>query len=112
MDASTPLRSLTLARPNGLAMAGPLPEGDPAPLDGMLPEGSAELSANRDFGAYVHVPFCRVRCGYCDFNTYTSTELQGASQSDYIDEVGKEIALAASVMNEARLPPRPLSTVS
>ena len=23
------------------------------------------------FGAYVHVPFCATRCGYCDFNTYT-----------------------------------------
>ena len=27
--------------------------------------------------AYVHVPFCRVRCGYCDFNTYTIPELGG-----------------------------------
>jgi putative oxygen-independent coproporphyrinogen III oxidase len=24
---------------------------------------------------YVHVPFCATRCGYCDFNTYTATEL-------------------------------------
>ena len=24
---------------------------------------------------YVHVPFCASRCGYCDFNTYTATEL-------------------------------------
>jgi len=77
----------------------------------MLPEGSAELSANRDFGAYVHVPFCRVRCGYCDFNTYTSTELQGASQGDYIDEVEREIGLAAAVLGKAGIPARPLSTV-
>lgn len=92
-------------------MAGPLPEGDAAPLDGLLPEGSALVSAGRDFGAYVHVPFCRVRCGYCDFNTYTSTELQGASQSDYIDEVTKEIALAKTVLSAAGISPRPLSTV-
>jgi putative oxygen-independent coproporphyrinogen III oxidase len=25
-------------------------------------------------GIYVHIPFCAVRCGYCDFNTYVSTQ--------------------------------------
>ena len=34
------------------------------------------------FGLYVHVPFCTVRCGYCDFNTYTPGELE---QVDAID---------------------------
>jgi oxygen-independent coproporphyrinogen-3 oxidase len=30
----------------------------------------------RTLSAYVHVPFCASRCGYCDFNTYTAAELQ------------------------------------
>ena len=34
--------------------------------------------AGAPFGFYVHVPFCAVRCGYCDFNTYTADELGGA----------------------------------
>ena len=25
---------------------------------------------------YVHIPYCIKRCGYCDFNTYTPSELQ------------------------------------
>jgi oxygen-independent coproporphyrinogen-3 oxidase len=28
-------------------------------------------------GVYVHVPFCASRCAYCDFNTYTASELRG-----------------------------------
>jgi putative oxygen-independent coproporphyrinogen III oxidase len=30
----------------------------------------------RTLSAYVHIPFCSSRCGYCDFNTYTAAELQ------------------------------------
>ena len=55
-------------------MPSALPLGDPAPADGGLPD--LLPAAHPDFGVYVHVPFCRVRCGYCDFNTYTATELQ------------------------------------
>ena len=50
-------------------MPSTLPLGDPAPSDGLLPSQATDGSAERAFGLYVHIPFCAVRCGYCDFNT-------------------------------------------
>ncbi len=48
------------------------------------------------FGVYVHVPFCSVRCGYCDFNTYTADELgDGATRATYADSAIAEIRRAA-----------------
>ncbi|MFV0458528.1 MAG: radical SAM family heme chaperone HemW [Actinomycetales bacterium] len=91
-----------------------LPDADPAPADGGLPASVADGAADRALGAYVHVPFCVRRCGYCDFNTYTPGEL-GAAQNDlsaaYLSAVHREIDLAATVLDEAELPRRPLSTV-
>lgn len=92
-------------------MPGALPIADPAPLDGLLPAGVAVGAGDRDFGVYLHVPFCRARCGYCDFNTYTSDELRGARRSDYASQAVAEIALAERVMTEAGMPARPVSTV-
>ncbi|HLS92837.1 MAG TPA: radical SAM family heme chaperone HemW [Microbacterium sp.] len=81
-------------------MAGALPIGDPAPPDGRLPD-EIRPSDDTDFGVYLHVPFCRVRCGYCDFNTYTATELRGARQDQYADTLLGEIRLAREVLGEA-----------
>lgn len=92
-------------------MAGPLPIGDPAPADGSLPAQSIIGAAERTIHAYVHIPFCKVRCGYCDFNTYTASELDGAKQSDYTDILIAEIELSAQVIADAGLPKRKLSTV-
>ena len=92
-------------------MAGPLPIGDPAPADGKLPEQSRIGAGERSFHAYVHIPFCKVRCGYCDFNTYTASELEGAKQSDYTDVLISEILLSAKVLEMSGLPKRKLSTV-
>jgi len=89
-----------------------LPEADPAPDDGALPATAADGATERAFGVYVHVPFCAVRCGYCDFTTYTSAELGGgASQAAYAATAAQEVALAARVLDEAGLPPRPVATV-
>jgi oxygen-independent coproporphyrinogen-3 oxidase len=89
-----------------------LPEGDEAPLDGALPASVRDGAEARGFGVYLHVPFCTVRCGYCDFNTYTATELGGgASQASYASTALAEIALGARVLAEAGLPARPVQTV-
>ncbi|GAA2302286.1 radical SAM family heme chaperone HemW [Glycomyces scopariae] len=49
------------------------------------------------FGFYVHVPFCVSRCGYCDFNTYTASELgAGVSRDTYAAIVLSEVRAAAA----------------
>ncbi|HEY6681995.1 MAG TPA: radical SAM family heme chaperone HemW [Propionibacteriaceae bacterium] len=78
-----------------------LPEGQPAPSDGSLPEQVRPEIPLRPLGIYVHVPFCTTRCGYCDFNTYTAAELgtaPGASRVGYIDAAIHELGLAARVL--------------
>jgi oxygen-independent coproporphyrinogen-3 oxidase len=90
---------------------GALPLADPAPADGLLPASSAVGATERSFGVYIHVPFCRVRCGYCDFNTYPATELRGARQSDYAEQASREIAFATGVLAASGVRQRPASTV-
>ncbi|MFT4212743.1 MAG: radical SAM family heme chaperone HemW [Microbacterium sp.] len=89
-------------------MPSALPIGDPVPADGSLPVDGVDAAI--DFGVYVHVPFCRVRCGYCDFNTYTADELRGVRRDDYPASVAAEIGLARDVLG-ALGPLRPAQTV-
>ncbi len=51
---------------------------------------------------YLHIPFCRHRCSYCDFNTYTSL---GDLRETYADGLASEIR---EVGGDAR---RPAQTV-
>jgi len=69
------------------------PDGQPAPADGALPAAALRGLGTRPFGVYVHVPFCLTRCGYCDFNTYTTGDRPG-----YVAAVLAEIDLAARVL--------------
>jgi coproporphyrinogen III oxidase-like Fe-S oxidoreductase len=92
-------------------MPSALPIADPAPLDGLLPASVVEGADARNLGVYIHVPFCRVRCGYCDFNTYTSDELRGAKRDDYASQAVAEIHKAEHVLARVGLPARAVSTV-
>ncbi len=94
-------------------MPSALPDGDPAPASGELPDSALAASVEGAFGVYVHVPFCSVRCGYCDFNTYTLTELgdgtmPGASLDTFAGATLLELDLAAVVLAGHA---RPVNTV-
>ncbi|GAA0678067.1 radical SAM family heme chaperone HemW [Kitasatospora atroaurantiaca] len=89
-------------------MPSALPDGEPLPSDGSLPAHALKGLGERPFGFYVHVPYCATRCGYCDFNTYTATELRSsgavASQETYADNLVAEIRLARKVLGSVDLP--------
>jgi putative oxygen-independent coproporphyrinogen III oxidase len=87
-----------------------LPVGDPVPEDGSLPPDALEGVGERPFGLYVHVPFCTVRCGYCDFNTYTAEELggasaaPGASRATYAEAAIEEVRRARKALGDHDVP--------
>lgn len=53
----------------------------------MIPEGGAP------FGVYIHVPFCRHRCDYCAFATWSDRD---HVISDYLDALRVDIARAVT----------------
>jgi putative oxygen-independent coproporphyrinogen III oxidase len=64
-----------------------------------LPAATRAGLGTTPFGLYVHVPFCATRCGYCDFNTYTSEELgPGANRSEYAATAIGELRRAAATL--------------
>ena len=87
-----------------------LPDGAPVPPDGSLPGRALDGIGRRPFGFYLHVPFCATRCGYCDFNTYTATELGAAdgehraSRETYPGHAAAEIRFARRVLGPAEVP--------
>jgi putative oxygen-independent coproporphyrinogen III oxidase len=57
-------------------------------VDGTTPPPGG---AGREFGVYLHVPFCRHRCDYCAFSTYTDRDHLMAR---YVDACIAEVARA------------------
>ncbi|MCZ7414176.1 MULTISPECIES: radical SAM family heme chaperone HemW [unclassified Streptomyces] len=94
-------------------MPSALPDGEAVPEDGALPAAALADGADRPLGFYLHVPYCATRCGYCDFNTYTASELRGsggvlASRDTYAATLADEVRLARKVLGDD---PRPVQTV-
>jgi oxygen-independent coproporphyrinogen-3 oxidase len=50
-----------------------------------------------DHSLYLHIPFCKRRCAYCDFNTYAGMESWIPA---YIAAICREMELVAGALNE------------
>ncbi len=98
----------------GMTHTGSMPsvalDGEPVPKDGALPDRATAGVGQRPFGVYVHVPFCVTRCGYCDFNTYTASELRSrggdatVSRETYAGLAAAEVRFARRVLGTADIP--------
>ena len=45
------------------------------------------LTMNKNIGIYVHFPFCKRKCAYCDFVSFPNLELESEYVSLLIDEI-------------------------
>ena len=51
-------------------------------------------------GLYIHVPFCKTKCPYCDFNTYQGIESQ---MGTYLEAVTSELRLWGNALGQPRV---------
>ena len=55
------------------------------------------LNDPRGFGIYIHWPFCRAKCPYCDFNSHVRERVE---ESDWRDSYLKELAHYAALTRD------------
>ena len=47
----------------------------------------------KELGIYIHIPFCKQKCYYCDFISYAN---KGEKVKEYIECLQKEIELESN----------------
>lgn len=88
------------------------PLGMPAPAHGLIGADSVAAGAGKPFSLYIHVPYCSVRCGYCDFNTYAQDDFgNGISLETYADEAIAELDFAQKALAESGATVPPLHSI-
>jgi len=62
-----------------------------------LSEQEMKLKIIKPVSLYIHIPFCRRRCNYCDFNTFANME---TFIPDYVRVLREELRGAGSAISE------------
>lgn len=55
---------------------------------------------NESIGIYIHIPFCKSKCYYCDFNSYAGRDYLAGS---YFDALYKEILIRSRSLENRRV---------
>jgi oxygen-independent coproporphyrinogen-3 oxidase len=71
----------------------------PAPVS--LAQAWASEDRSRLF-CYVHIPFCRQRCSFCNLFTYVPGASDRSPTSAYLDALGREMDSYAQTLGDAR----------
>ncbi|MBI2874750.1 MAG: radical SAM family heme chaperone HemW [Firmicutes bacterium] len=61
------------------------------PETGAVPENNLSVHAGETLALYLHIPYCRRRCGYCDFNTYAVADRPPGEPVHYVEALGREL---------------------
>ena len=64
-------------------------------LESPQKKSETSLLSNRPFGLYIHWPFCRAKCPYCDFNSHVRTVID---EKAYGNALLTEMAYMASLV--------------
>lgn len=83
----------------------------PASHEFPLPPSAVHGAQTRDFGVYVHVPFCQPDCGYCDGATTTSGAQTGVMKTRHHRLIERELASAREALAAAGVGPRAARSV-
>lgn len=55
----------------------------------------------RDLSLYIHIPFCRAKCNYCDFLSFGGCSI--SEQREYVNALCKEIGAYSLIADEYRV---------
>ena len=55
----------------------------------------------KDLGIYIHIPFCKSKCFYCDF--YSKPECTNSNIEEYIDTICMELLANSELLQERNI---------
>lgn len=76
-----------------------------------LPVSAVQNAESRDFGVYVHVPFCQSNCGYCDGASVAGSSKAGVVKARYARLIEQELRAAQNALGASGVPARAARSV-